>query len=319
VSDKILVDNSISESFEVREGVLHFKDLKAFEATWDKVRALKENERVVFFEKYGIKTYANEYQSVLRKLADAESKTDYDNILANNVDVVKVDESGTSLPTITNSFINHFINRKGLVYIGKILYQFGQKHQKIAFDGKLSTINETQNSQQLLILNNHSSVSNARIGSCTYFQTSKTEGGNRRATASTITNSVILADGTNVFGQPVYKLKWTIRVLGYPEKKNVWGNWVNYSTVNTLKASLFLYVKLINPPAVNPSPEGSKYVNCNYSNEWSDITYDDALEFTNLTSPWSIQAQQYSYVEAGGVGWNTYSTGGVSEFQYACP
>lgn len=318
--DKNLVDESISGLYDVRQGILHFKNLESFQKTWDAIQSATIEERSLFWEKDNFQSYAKQYSEVVQKLSAATNKSDYDSIYAENQDIVKTGENGRLKPQAGDFFINHFINRQGLVYIGKMLYSFGENQQKIAFDGSLTTIKGNQNSKQLMLLNNTvSSVNNAKLASCTYFNTSVTQNGDRKATASTQTNTVVLAAGFNHLGQPLHTIRWTIRVLGYPEKKNVWGNWVNYSTANTLKASFYLYVKFINPP-YSPYPfEGHKYVNCNYSNTWSDITYDDYLEFTNVLNPETIVSQQYSYVEAGGVGWNTYSTGGVSEFTYGCP
>lgn len=317
--DKNLVDASITRLYEAKGGILHFKNLAAFQETWDKIQETKAEERLLFWKNHEFSSYANEYSAVLQRLSMAKSKVEYDAIYADNRDIIKIDKDDQQRPKIGDSFINYFVNRQGFVYIGKMLYSFGENQQKIAFDGKLSTIQESKNSKELVVLKNLFSIPNAKLSSCTYFWESQTEGGNRRATASTSTNSYAFATGTNHLGQTLYTLRWAVRVTGYPEKKNVWGNWVNYSTTNTLKASFYLYVKIINPP-YNPHPfEGEKYVNCNYSNEWTDITYDDKIDFINVIDPVAIQAQQYSYVEKGGVGWNTYSTGGVSEFEYGCP
>lgn len=318
---KNLVDDSINGEFEVKEGILHFRNIEAFQEVWNKYMSSNSEERKSFWGNGNFSSYASQYEFVIKQLAEATDKVNYDALCSENKHLIKVTEEGNIIPLLGDSFINNFINSEGLLYIGKMIYRFDNKQQKIAFDGKKTSLQNMQESKELAIFQqNSANIPNAKMASCTYFNTSKEEGGNRKATVSTETTSFSFPTGFNHLGQQVYTLKWAIRVKGVPQKKNVWGNWVNYSTNQTLKASFYFYVQYL--PSVTPTPINnvvSKYVNCNFSNEGNEITHDDYIDITGLLDPNTVQAQQFTYLEKGGLGWNNYSSYGVSEFEYGCP
>lgn len=313
--NKNLVDESIAGLYEVRDGVLHFKDSKTFDKVFDQMKALDGKQRQAFWKDVQFKSYADLFLDLRESLSNAESKSEYDQLMVQNKDIVSVEGDEQVRPRAGDKLMNHFINRQELVYIGKILYQFGKENQKIAYDGNIVTIKQQQNSKSLQIFDTQlKSPKNART--CSRFDTQREEGGDRRARAYTSVAINWVPQGS-FNGEEYFTLKWNIRVTGYPEKKNVWGNWVNYRTDNWLRANINFEVRNYNPGGLT----GQKNVNCGYSNYWWDITYDDSISFINLTDPWGISTQQYQALTQLGTPFlpSLYGTGGVSDFEYGCP
>ncbi|MFN4145181.1 MAG: hypothetical protein ACK4GN_05100 [Runella sp.] len=312
-----LEDSSIKGDFEVHQGILHFKNLDSFKKVWNNLELLKSEERVKYWHTHQFKNVSFEFFEMMKKLGEANTKSQFDSLISTNKDIVRVDFQNNVVPVFGGQFINEFLNRDGLVYIGKLLYQFRANDQKIAFDGQLATIQGEKSTDKLLIIQNANSNSkNAKtMWECTYFYTQKEEGGNRRATVSTQTSSAHFWIGTNQNGQDVYLLRWGVRVKGYPEKKNIFGTWVNYHTYNYLKAAFNFKIHHFYIASGYPV---SKWVNCNYSNNWNEITYDDSVDFYTI-EPQTLQAAQYHSLEHGPTALNEYETGGVSAFFYGCP
>lgn len=312
---KNLVDESVVGLYVVREGILHFRDSKAFDEVSEKMKSMKGEERQRFWKEVAFSSYADEFTNLSEKLADSKSKPEYDEILSQNQDIIEMQMDGAVRPKAGDKLMNHFINRQELVYIGKMLYQFGKTQQKIAFDGSLSTIKQTQKSKSLDILSTKPvTLKNARL--CTYFFKQKEEGGDRRAGVWTDVYSSWIA-ASNSGGITFYNVRWNIRVKGYPEKKS-WGSWNNYRTDNNLIAGFYFNVTSLN----FGGSSGAKAIVCNLSNYWWDITYDDYIQFTQVTNPEAfVSGQTYSLddVSPGPYIGNFYSTGGVSSFQYGCP
>lgn len=194
--NKNLVDESIAGLYEVRDGILHFKDTKAFDRVFTEMKDLDGKQRSTFWQDVQFKSYADQFADLREGLSNAKSKSEYDQLMAQNKDIVSVEGDGQIRPKSGDKLINHLINRQELVYIGKILYQFGKDNQKIAYDGNIATIKQQQNSKSLQIFETRPrSPKNART--CFQFYTQKEEGGNRRATAYTeISNGYIFQNNS---------------------------------------------------------------------------------------------------------------------------
>jgi hypothetical protein len=306
---KNLVDDSITGLYTVKEGTLHFRDLKSYQEVFKKLESAKSQERYKFWEEVNFSSYADDYSSLLIQLSEAKSKEEYNELISQNQDILNLEADGSPSPKAGERFINHFTNRQGLLYIGKVLYKFDKNYQKIAFDGNPTTIKENKNGNALTIFDiTASSVKNAKpAATCNSFYKQVTNGdNNRRATVfSEITNGYYWTDYFS--GQDFYTVWWNFRVKGSPQKKNIWGNWVIYNTVNHLNALFDVYI----------TPR-QRTINCDYSNEWNEITYDLHEEFTYVPDPqWLLNNQTYSFVEVN-ADMGFYETGGVSRFNYGC-
>jgi hypothetical protein len=123
--EKNLVDRSITDAYVVRSGILHFSDYKAFSEIQEKFRTLNETEKQKLFADQGFSSYSNEFAMASEKISNAASKEEYNRMLSNNKDIVEIEADGSLRPKAGSSFVNDFTNRQGLLYIGKVLYQFG--------------------------------------------------------------------------------------------------------------------------------------------------------------------------------------------------
>lgn len=314
--NKNIVDESISGSYSIKNGVMHFRDLKSFDETVAKFKAFSDAQKSLFINDAGFSSYSNEFAKILAKLDNAKDKAEYDKIVSQNQNILEIDWDGVPRPKIGDQLMNDFINREGLVYIGKVLYMFGKTEQRIAFDGEVSTLKNEGESKQLMILKFRTSVKNARA--CFDFYGQRTQTGDRRATVTTGVATQILYSGST------YIVRYNLRVQGYPEKKNFWGNFVNYNTDNHLTGDFTFGVGSLNPGGQGNSMAVTDDVS---NSDQNRITIDRFLDFGNVFSPSAFINEHYHFLDDSPPGQlpgggsspnNTYGTIGVSPFQYTC-
>lgn len=316
---KNIIDESISGSYLVRNGVMHFRDLKAFDETVAKFKAFSDAEKALFINGGGFSSYSNEFMKTLVKLNNAKDKAEYDKIVSQNQDILEVNQDGVLRPKVGDRSTNDFVNREGLVYIGKVLYKFGKTEQRIAFDGNASTLKNEEESKQLMITKFPTNVKNAR--SCLGFYAQREQNGNRRATASTNVWTMYFFTGYSG-GGPTYIVHYNVRVNGYPEMKNFWGNYKNYDTDNRLTAAFTFGVFPLNSGGQSKSLAVIEDIANN--NQYS-INIDRTLVFGDLqiiSNPDVFTNEHVYYLEdstPGPTSANTYGTRGVNTFQYGCP
>lgn len=294
---------------------MHFRDLKAFDETVAKFKAFSEEEKAIFGSTGGFSSYANEFTKTLVKLNNAKDKSEYDKIVSQNQDILEANQDGMLIPKVGDRSMNDFVNRKGLIYIGKVLYKFGKTEQRIAFDGNASTLDNEEESKQLLIMKLPTSVKNARR--CFEFYTRREQNGNRRATAYTSVSVESFINGFTASG-PTFTVKYNFRMNGRPQKKNLWGTFVNYDTDNRLTAAFEYGVYPLN--FGGQSQSGVMTDDVSNNNQYS-IQIDRSLEFGFLqliTEPMSFVNEHVVYVDDLGSLNNTYGTRGVNTFKYEC-
>ncbi len=315
---KNIIDESVSGPYSVKNGVMHFRDLKSFDETVAKFKTLSDTEKALFVNDGGFSSYSNEFTKILVKLNNAQDKSEYEKIVSQNKDILEVNQDGMLRPRIGDRSMNDFVNREGIIYIGKVLYMFGKTEQRIAFDGEVTTLKNAEESKQLMILKLPTNVKNAR--NCFGFYAQREQNGNRRATASTGVATESYFNGYSG-GGPTYIVQFKLRVLGYPEKKNFWGNYNNYDTDNDLTAAFTFGVFPLNSGGQSKSMAVTDDVSNH--NQYS-ITIDRALVFGDLqtiSDPNAFLNEHVYYLDDATLGppSNTYSTRGVSIFQYGCP
>lgn len=316
--EKNLIDASITGSYTVINGVLHFRNFNAFSETQERFQTLSELEKRRIFSEIGFSSYSNEFALVSERINNVTSKEEYDKILSNNQDIIEIGADGSLRSKVERSFVHDFTNRKGLVYIGKVLYQFNKEYQKIAFDGEASGFNSDVESEQLLVIKRKVvSIRNAR--NCLNFYKAVEQNGDRRATASTSVTPVSFITGYQG-SNPIYRVQWALRLQGYPEKKNFFGNWVSYNTVNNLKSGFGFTVFPLN--SSDPYGTRSMVASTDLSNEGSSIFKDFWLVYDGITNPVTFVNEHSYYLDdsyQGPYQPNTYETRGVSTFTYGCP
>jgi hypothetical protein len=140
------VDESIKGDFELKEGVLHFKNVASFMKLRDSFVNLHMPERAEFAEKQGFESRLSVTFGVLEKLRTQKSKVEFENLIESNADFVVFDEvSQTATSRISDDCLASIINKDGFVYIGKILYKFTDGTEYIVFDGDKSKLNGIKN------------------------------------------------------------------------------------------------------------------------------------------------------------------------------
>lgn len=316
--EKNLVDASITDPYAVINGVLHFRDFNVFSETQERFQTLSELEKRRVFSEIGFSSYSHEFALVTERISEATSKEEYDRILSSNQDILEIATTGAIRPKAGEQSINDFMNRGGQLYIGKILYQFGKEYQKVAFDGMVSTLKGERDSRQLLISKTHFQANARSATSCQSLYTSREQNGDRRATAYTSVTPNWYITGY-IGSQPVYRIQWALRLTGYPEKKNFWGNWVNYNTVNNLKAGFGFNVFSLN--SYDPYGSRGTTLSISLSNEDSQITHDVWLVYDNITQNPSSFVNEHTFsLNDSQLGFypNTYETRGVNTFTYGC-
>jgi hypothetical protein len=121
-------------------------------------------------------------------------------------------------------------------------------------------------------------------------------------------------------GQPVFRVQWALRLEGYPEKKNFWGSWVNYSTLNILKSGFGFTVYPLN--SNDPYGPISMVAATNLENESTGIYKDFWLLYDGITNPSTFMNERSYYLDdsyQGPYPPNQYGTRGVEIFAYSCP
>ena len=257
------VDESIKGDFELKEGVLHFKNVASFIKLRDSFINLKMSDRAEFADKQGFESRLSLTFKALEKVRNAKSKEEYDNLIVSNIDFIAYDkESELAVSRISDDCAASILNKDGLVYIGKILYKFADGAEYIVFDGDKSKLMGIKNgriaeSLEIAVIDTKKSNKNARI--CTYLGViGWSTNPNNIDKSGKVEYKV---DGTTFYYDPNGSsyLPWIVQGHGYVKGSamcpSVWGGRTDYWTWNWLyvsyKLQLFAYGSVIGSQPVS--------------------------------------------------------------------
>jgi hypothetical protein len=167
------VDESIKGDFELKDGVLHFKNVASFIKLKDSFIDLQMSERAEFAKKQGFQSRLSVTFEALEKVRNSKSKEEYENLIASNIDFIAYDEkSQLAVSRISDDCSASILNKDGLVYIGKILYKFTDGAEYIVFDGNKNRLASLKNgrigeSLEVASISTRQSNKNAKI--CSYW------------------------------------------------------------------------------------------------------------------------------------------------------
>ena len=314
---RINVDLSVKGDYQVHDGILFFKSVDTFTALDQKMRSLSPEKRVEFTRELGFTSLLDGQLATYNSLSKAESKDEYERILFNNKDIIlqKNDEQPELLFEEVSSAL---LSREGIVGIGGVVHCFAKDRTVIATDVKKvrQTYKMGKKVDASVTVIEKRGKANARVGAtCLQFdQTVENNGGNRRVNCIVTINQRYIQTGSAPY--PLYQLDYYAYVQGIPTKKNFWGNWVNYSSGNTIQSRFSVYISTREPDQWGfPSyPNYYLAVDDTRSNDGSFIDYAPIIKSHYNIVDYYVQTDSYailsrSLTEGNPLG--VYTSGGV--------
>lgn len=168
-----LEDLSVKGDVEVRNGILHFKNLASFFDVEDKLRASSnEEQRDILLKSPSFVSLSKSIYNAYGPLRDSLNSTSPEEILNSNNDILQRKE-GRIIP---KGALSHkdVVTRQGLVFIGKVLYRFTEDKEIIVSDGDVAKA----------LLGDQASFKNSKVLVFNTTLSSKTNSPNGRVTAS---------------------------------------------------------------------------------------------------------------------------------------
>jgi hypothetical protein len=270
--------NEVKGDFTVEDGVLHFSNPKAVVDFLELLGTYDISERRNFGVNIGFTSMLNSFCDVLLKSSTFEEKEQRFAFLKQNEDIVNYDDKGMISFKIANANLASIIDRKGNVYIGKVVYKFNDFGEAIALDGdksKLENVDgDTKSDINVKVFTTKQNL-NTRIV-CGTSQFANQFLSDRAGKTEAIATYSIFYMGTNPStGEPFYDIYDKSYTYGVPYKWkcNIFGgncSWENYSTNNTLS---------VNHQLVSWNGVIQYGDNLSYSNSWNTIDYNGSFGY----------------------------------------
>lgn len=250
----------------VKNGVLHFESPEVFSRIDAAFSKASPQSRSIALKKLGFKSMNDYYADFENALNNAKTEAENKQIVADNADFVTLENEIFKLKPYLISK-THFMDRRGIFSIGENLYKFHENGELIS--QSISDITVFEKTGRVSP-NNTNMIFKSELAqrtSCTGLLTQSTSSSNRRVDIFTTPQQFIFG----IIGDPdnIYYIA-EIYTKGTPYKKNIWGNWVTYTTANQL--SVTYYRQLSNQTSTFPT-----LANYSYSNNWNAIDYNDRL------------------------------------------
>lgn len=282
---EITSDPSVKSDYEVRDGILYFKDINSFTLLDRKLRDVSQKERIEFTNQIGFKSLLQYQSETYEKLGGIDNKDQYEKIVLENKDIFTI-ENNELTPTFDQVSAT-LLNREGMVSIGGTIHCFakdrtivGQTLDKVrqAYStGKKP--DETVSILQVIQPETGSKPGAKMSASCAYFDQTATSNGNREARIRVSNNYRDLV-ASYTYGIYYYNREYYTYVLGVPRKKNFFGTWVNYSTGNTLYSRFIANVFVNYDPYSLPwlqGQYGAHTINDTRSNDGESIDFSPVM------------------------------------------
>jgi hypothetical protein len=275
----------ITNDYEVREGTLHFRDGDAFLKAHQALSKMKQVERIKFAETAGFKSLLasqSEFTKAREAAEAANNEEAYRDALTQYADIISWEKDQTLVFNVRSPLLASYLDRTGVLYIGKALYKFSDLDEVIVLDGDRAKLNNPE-SDVVKRIAHTTSKAGARTTTCQYIDNKIVAGtscNDRRSRLSVITQSNVYLAGNGK-----YVTILTPYALAYPYKKNFWGSWVHYTTDNRMY-SHWTYTAYCTEPGNVVQNTYANYVD---SNNWDSIEYwGDVITFSNVTNPGTV-------------------------------
>lgn len=276
-----LKDLTVKGECEVRDGILHFRDVPSYFQVKDRLQKLPPAERVAYTRKVGFTSQLDLVHQLASQLEQAPSQEVFNQILQPASDLFTLEDNEIR-PLFAYQHA-HLLNRQGIVYIGKVLYRFTSDVEIVVTDGDIEkarqAINRNYKNQSVrkFFINGNMSVNGRVASSCQSFYDILTNPSNRRGKVETKFQWIAyLMEGDPQAPTPgdVWYGRQYIYTKGTPYKKNFIGNWITYSTWNNLSTA---YSFDFTSSVTNNGQTVSSSVNYTYTNNWDSIDHDYIL------------------------------------------
>jgi hypothetical protein len=311
------VDESIKGDFELREGILHFKNVATYIKLRDSFIDKNMSERAAFAEKNGFESRLSVTFKALEKIRNTKSKEEYKSLIAQNIDFVAYDEvTQLAVSRIGDDCAASILNKDGLVYMGKVLYKFANGKEYIIFDGDMNKLSSLKNSRvgeslEVAEISTNQSNKNAKI--CSYWgvigwSTNPNYGDRSGKMEYKVDGLIYYYEPNNNPSKP-----WRVQGHGYVKGSAAcpdgWGGRTDYWTWNRIivnyRLQLFDGNSVVESARVGQDKleagygtDIHSYVNGNISTLRAvDIVINDGIEI-----PYSI-INKYNWAEAGPNQW----------------
>lgn len=314
-------DKTVSGDYQVRDGMLYFKNAKTFVQLEQKLNKLSPEKRIEFTRLLGFTSVADTKATADQQLEAAQTKEQFQQIVTKYQDILQL--KGDHIEGNYKEGQAYLINRKGMVSIGGAIHVFTKEAQVITGsrieEAEQAIKNPKASTLKAVGFQTLGGSPNAKLSaSCSSIDRTAESTGNRRAQIRTyIDVEYFCLSGDCQSGQATYQVQQYAYTVGTPTKKNFFGSWVNYSTGNTLSTRYTLSFSSL----------ATQYFTQNYSadytysNDWSDISYKQIVAAATIFS--SAQGPAYAtwtntFTDGSPLGY--YTSGGVpSGVQQACP
>jgi hypothetical protein len=216
-----------------------FADLDAYDKAFDMIIESNIYSADLLFKSDGFKSYAAIYKEFAEKAHSKLSEKEYENLLEEYSDIIRI-EDDVIYPRIDDPLIRTFVNRQGIVKVGTHIYLYGEREKLISVNGSLDDLILAIESPNIEIDGvyrfDYQIKSYNILAACGSYQENViTHNNNRRARIiCTVYNDWAKISQVGRDGQGTYRFRTLARTEGIPYKKNIWGNWVVYKTINEL-------------------------------------------------------------------------------------
>lgn len=240
VNFKKNIDKTITESFKIIDGIIHFKDADSFMYMDSMMHIKSAKEQVEFAERSGFISQLVANKNFLERLGKAKSEEEYDKIIDDNKDITKIyDGKVESIFDLTSAWA---MNRQGMVSIGGRIHCFAKEKTVVG----ANTVEVRQNFLSIVAKN-----ANAKQAQrpCDIYSN---QAGNDPVNPSFSTRMIdlkvsltqrFIATGYNQYGE-TGNAQWSCTVEGVALTKATFGgSWNSYETDNHLKVRYLAHVR----------------------------------------------------------------------------
>lgn len=323
------VDESVKGDYEVRAGMLYFKDVETYLSLEDKVSKMQTDEQIAFAQKIGFTSALKRYSEILVNLDKIRDKQQYDKALTDNKTILSI-QNGEIRP-LFNPVHAALTNQENMVSIGKVIHCFMADATVMVIDGDIikarqATKSLTSIDESVVVFknNNKSSAGGRRAASCSRFdQTRENSDGNRQVRVTSGLGTDYFLKSTPPGSGNYYYIQVYSLIEGTAFKKNIWGNWVPYSTGNTMYASYSVDISwfslLFNAPT--STSFGRNYLFSNDSHVIHDKVPFENADWVPQELAYLFDSPRYTPVyHEGDPSLGYYTSGGVpSGTPLTCP